>query len=136
MADIIDLKAERAKRIVPIDSYFVRVDLFDFEDNIGGAILDHDLVDMSFEDEPECLRTISEHLFTLARHVRDMAWVQSQDDDDRQLSVVRVYTSSRVNAWTSDDISTPEQVEWLARRLEEAKSLASPAMIERENGDG
>jgi hypothetical protein len=116
MADIIDFRAERAKRAEPNFSYFVRVDLYD--DGVCGALIDVN------DTNADLFRTSSDHLFALARHLRDMAWQESKDDDDRQIAVVRVYASSRVNTWTSNDCETPEQMAWLDERLNEAVESA------------
>lgn len=112
MADnIIDLRTARAKRMKAVANYFVRIDLYD--EGIGGEV---QIPDMG----PEELRSVSEQLFAMARHVRDQAWEQTQDPDDRQLSVTRIYGSSRVSCWTSNDLETPEQFDWLEQRFSEA----------------
>lgn len=122
MAEIFDIRAERAKRAVPIGSYFVRVD--QYETGVCGAVLLDDL-------DADQLRSVSENLFALARHVRDHVWQMTASDDDRQLSVTRVYGSSRVNCWTSEDIATVEQAEWLARRFDEAAEISTPTPSNR-----
>jgi len=121
-ADIIDLRSARAKRAKPVCSYHVRIDLY--EDGLGGAVLD-----MGDNIDAETMRGVSENLFVMARHCRDMAWLESQDPDDRQLCVLRVYGSSRANVWTSDDIATPEQLDWLKERLDEAHDAIEPLEV-------
>lgn len=111
MSNVIDIRAVRAQRKIPINSYFVRID--QYEDGLCGAVL---LDDQSVDD----LRGVSEDLFAFARHVRDEVWARTQDPDDRQISVTRIYGSSRVNCWTSNDIQTDEQVAWLATRFRDA----------------
>lgn len=115
--NVISFREAKAKRLKPVCSYFVRVDLY--EDGIGGEV---QILDMNAAD----LRGASENLFALARHVRDLAFEQSGDPDDKQLSVTRIYESSRVNCWTSNEIDTPDRAEWLARRFEEAAEASAP----------
>jgi hypothetical protein len=117
VAEIFDIRSERAKRKIPEASYFVRVDLY--ADGVAGEV---QLPDMTVEE----LRSVSDNLFALARHVRDNAWSQTRDDDDRQVSVTRIYASGRVNCWTSDDIASDDDSEWLKRRFEDAAEASQP----------
>lgn len=97
--------------MVPVTSYFVRIDLYN--EGIGGVV---DVPDMTADER----RTVSEQLFAFARHIRDEVWSETNDPDDRQLSVTRIYGSGRVNCWTSNDITTAEQSDWIATRFQEA----------------
>lgn len=115
--NIISLRDARAKRMRPVGSYYLRIDLYD--SGIGGEV---EIPDLS----PDQLRTVSEHVFALARHLRDSVWEQTQDADDRQLSVTRIYGSSRVACWTSNDITTDEQTKWLAERFIDAAVASAP----------
>lgn len=116
--NIIDMRTERAKRMIPLGSYWVRVDLY--ETGIHGTA---EIADMGIED----MRNVSDNLYALARHFRDEAWVRSQDPDDQTLSVARIYASSRVNCWTSADVETAEQLDWLDIRFSEAAKISHPA---------
>lgn len=115
--NIISFREAKAKRLKPACSYFVRIDLYD--DGIGGEVQIEEL-------SPEELRSVSENLFAMARHVRDTVWEQTGDPDDQQLSVARIYGSSRVSCWTSNDIATDEQVAWLNERFDEAAEASAP----------
>lgn len=115
--NIISFREAKAKRMKPECSYFVRID--HYEDGIGGEVLLEDL-------SPEELRSVSDNLFAMARHVRDMVWERTRNDDDQHVSVTRIYGSGRVTCWTSNDIATDEHVAWLRRRFDEAAEASAP----------
>ena len=117
MAEIFDLKKERRDRQPPNESYLVRVDLYD--DGIAGAVLD-------FGQTTEEMRIVADHLSTLSRWLRDQAAAEDSDANEDLLAEVRVFKSSRVWVSCRDEVETPEQLEWMDRRLDDAKSAARP----------
>jgi hypothetical protein len=114
MSDVIDFMAKRAEREPPLCCY---VNISRAADWRPGLWIDDGM-------SPDDMRKASEFLFEAARQLRDAAWAETKDDDDRQIAVIRIYSSSRVNTWTSNDCSTPDQLEWLDRRLSEASEAA------------
>lgn len=120
MADIFDIRAERQKRAAPpMGSYFVRVDLYD--DGIAGAVLDMGN-DLSADD----LRSVANHLSTLARWMRDQAEAMDGNEEEAMLAELRVFKSGRVWSYVSNECATAEQIEWLSSRLDDAKKIVGP----------
>lgn len=73
----------------------------------------------------ERLRGFAAALDELSLMLRDQAEQIEQSDDGHVLSRVTVFESSRVRAWTSDKINSPEHATWMARRFDEAKDLTT-----------
>ena len=104
--NVIDFRKARLDRAKPEYSYHVRVD--QYGDGVSGAILD--LGDGLAAD---ILVVVSEQLFTLARHICDLAHEQSGDDGQHTLSTQLIFADGKVRTWASNDITTPEQIAWL-----------------------
>lgn len=119
VVEIIDFAREKRERERPT-SYFVRVDQF-ADGGVEGAVLD-----IGSEPSPEDLRRVSRHLAALSRMLASQAERIDHDEDETLLAEVRVYKSSRVNIWCDNDVQTPEQMEWMDRRLDDAKPIMRP----------
>jgi len=73
-------------------------------------------------DVADRLRHHADALENLAWILRDQAHLMQPNEDGRVLSYLTVWENARVRTWISDQIVTPEQEDWLARRYDEAKS--------------
>lgn len=122
--NIIDFRKAKLERMKPDASYFVRVDLYP-----GG--LNGEILDLGDDIDADGMRFVSNNLFALARHFRDLAWEKSQDPSDRMLNVMRVFGDSSVSTWTSNDVATAEQVAWLEKRYAESFETIKPLDAER-----
>ncbi len=113
---IIDFKSERAKRSKPIESYHVRVDIY--EDGIAGSICD-----LGDDIEPEEARIVANHLITLSRYIKDKAFEEDGNEEENLIAMVQIFKNSRVWSFVQSCIETEYQCEWVDRRLDEAKEL-------------
>lgn len=123
MAEIFNIRDERNRRKdekppEPEGSYFVRVDVY--EDGVAGAVLD-----MGDDIAPDELRVIANHLATLSRWLRDQAVDVDGNMEEDMLAEFRVFKSSRVWASINADMMTPEQVDWMIARLDDAKKIVA-----------
>lgn len=97
MSNVINLRDVRAARMVPDASYFVRIDLY--AAGIGCELIDA-------PEDVDSLRSISNELLAVARHLLDRAHeISGEARDDVRLMVTiplddggAVWTSNRVDA--------------------------------------
>jgi hypothetical protein len=74
-------------------------------------------------DKAADLRLAAPILENIARLMRDNANLEAPDDNGFVLAQVTIFESSKVRSWVSDKVSTEDQIEWLDRRLDDAKLL-------------
>lgn len=104
--NIIDFRKARADRAQPLMSYFVRIDQYD--NGVAGCILD-----LGDDLDADTLRLVSEQLFTMARFVMDQAHQVGGADGDFCLCTQISFKDGRTRTWTSDEVSSPGQFDWL-----------------------
>lgn len=118
MDNVIDLKEVRKNKLVPLGSYFVRVDLYN--DGIAGEVLELGELD------GDQLIGVADNLATLSRWYRQQAHEKDNNADNDMVGEFRIYSSSRVWSWIGNQIETEKQEEWLIRKLDDAKQHITP----------
>lgn len=143
MADIIDIRRQREKRKAtkgqPTDrgDWLFRLDVYRPEpgtEGFVGSIVSWDEAPDGLE-VADRLRRFASALEDLARTMRMNAHGMQPDADGEVLAGCMVWESSKVRIWLDTErMTTPEQLEWLDRRLDEAKAEARGLVKEKSGG--
>lgn len=127
MDNVINLFAEREKRTSEPEHDDFEFSLHVYASKAGEASAHIFNADPGPMSEAENYRMMADRLEKLAVILHDKACSLQPDEDGFALARIKVFESSRVRAWYSDKIEGQESVEWMERRLDDAKTIISPS---------
>jgi hypothetical protein len=127
MSNVIDLFSEREKRKAEPahDEFQFTVDVYaNTEGDVSGKLFNVEIFDGV--SDADRFRMMATRLEALAVICHDKATHLEPDEDGFTLARIKVFESSRVRAWYSDKIEGAESIQWMERRLDDAKSIIAP----------